>query len=76
MQRALFARLLLQDVPVILLDEPFTAINAKRPPTCSTSCAARVTKSAAVVAVLHDLDVVNALSRDTAHQAMLFLFFC
>ena len=29
MQRALFARLLLQDAPVILLDEPFTAIDAK-----------------------------------------------
>jgi zinc/manganese transport system ATP-binding protein len=28
-QRALFARLLLQDAPVILLDEPFTAIDAK-----------------------------------------------
>ena len=29
MQRALFARLLLQDAAVILLDEPFTAIDAK-----------------------------------------------
>src|SRR5687767_13281067 len=29
MQRALFARLLLQDASVVLLDEPFTAIDAK-----------------------------------------------
>ena len=28
-QRVLFARMLLQDCPVILLDEPFTAIDAK-----------------------------------------------
>ena len=29
MQRALFARLLLQDADIILLDEPFTAIDAR-----------------------------------------------
>ena len=29
MQRALFARLLLQDSQLVLLDEPFTAIDAK-----------------------------------------------
>ncbi len=27
MQRALFARVLLQDAPVVMLDEPFTAID-------------------------------------------------
>ena len=33
MQRMLFARLLLQDARMIVLDEPFTAIDAKPRPT-------------------------------------------
>jgi hypothetical protein len=39
MQRTLFARLLLQDGRVIVLDEPFNAIDAKTAPICATGAA-------------------------------------
>jgi zinc/manganese transport system ATP-binding protein len=48
-QRVLFARLLLQDAPVILLDEPFNALDART----------------AAVAVLHDLELVRREFPDT-----------
>ena len=64
MQRALFARLLLQDAPVILLDEPFTAIDAKTDRrSARPRRAAGMRESRTVVAVLHDLDWSSASSR-------------
>ncbi|MCM2294475.1 ABC transporter ATP-binding protein [Allorhizobium sp. BGMRC 0089] len=59
-QRVLFARLLLQDARVILLDEPFTAIDAR-----TTSDLIRIItgwhgEGRTVVAVLHDFDQVRA----------------
>lgn len=39
-QRALFARLMLQDAPVVLLDEPFAAVDAR---TCGRSCSTAIT---------------------------------
>lgn len=58
-QRVLFARMLLQDCSVILLDEPFTAIDAKT----TADLLAVVTRwhgeQRTVIAVLHDLDQVR-----------------
>jgi zinc/manganese transport system ATP-binding protein len=59
MQRALFARLLLQDAPVILLDEPFTAIDAKTTADLLELVRRWHDESRTVVAVLHDLDMVK-----------------
>ncbi|MBA1155762.1 zinc ABC transporter ATP-binding protein AztA [Microvirga mediterraneensis] len=59
MQRALFARLLLQDAPVILLDEPFTAIDAKTTADLLDLVRRWHAESRTVVAVLHDLDMVR-----------------
>jgi zinc/manganese transport system ATP-binding protein len=59
MQRALFARLLLQDAPVILLDEPFTAIDAKTTADLLDLVRRWHKESRTVVAVLHDLDMVK-----------------
>jgi zinc/manganese transport system ATP-binding protein len=60
LQRALFARLMLQDAAVILLDEPFAAVDA---PTLSVLLG-QVTRwhreGRTVIAVLHDLDLVRA----------------
>jgi zinc/manganese transport system ATP-binding protein len=59
MQRALFARLLLQDSSVILLDEPFTAIDAKTTADLLDLVRRWHDEERTVVAVLHDLDVVR-----------------
>ena len=59
MQRALFARLLLQDAAVILLDEPFTAIDAKTTADLLDLVRRWHDEERTVVAVLHDLDVVR-----------------
>ncbi len=59
LQRALFARLLLQDSPLVLLDEPFNAID-----TSTTADLIDVVKrwhgeGRTVLAVLHDTDTVQ-----------------
>jgi zinc/manganese transport system ATP-binding protein len=59
MQRALFARLLLQDASVILLDEPFTAIDSKTTADLLDLVRRWHDEARTVVAVLHDLDVVK-----------------
>jgi zinc/manganese transport system ATP-binding protein len=61
MQRALFARLLLQDASVILLDEPFTAIDAKTTADLLDLVRRWHEEARTVVAVLHDLDVVKRI---------------
>jgi zinc/manganese transport system ATP-binding protein len=59
MQRMLFARVLLQDARLIVLDEPFNAIDAKT----SVDLLALVTQWHAekrtVLAALHDMDLVR-----------------
>jgi zinc/manganese transport system ATP-binding protein len=65
MQRALFARLLLQDAAVILLDEPFTAIDAKTTADLLDLVRRWHTEERTVVAVLHDLDLVKRVFPDT-----------
>jgi zinc/manganese transport system ATP-binding protein len=65
MQRALFARLLLQDAPVILLDEPFTAIDAKTTADLLDLVGRWHAEERTVVAVLHDLDMVRRAFPET-----------
>jgi zinc/manganese transport system ATP-binding protein len=65
MQRALFARLLLQDASVILLDEPFTAIDAKTTADLLDLVRRWHDEERTIVAVLHDLDVVKRVFPET-----------
>jgi zinc/manganese transport system ATP-binding protein len=65
MQRALFARLLLQDAAVILLDEPFTAIDAKTTADLLDLVRRWHAEERTVVAVLHDLDLVRRVFPET-----------
>ncbi len=60
MQRTLFARLLLQDAELILLDEPFVAIDARTSADLMALVARWRGEGRTVVAVLHDLDMVRA----------------
>jgi zinc/manganese transport system ATP-binding protein len=64
-QRALFARLLLQDADLILLDEPFTAIDARTAADLMDLVRRWRGEGRTVVAVLHDLDLVRAAFPDT-----------
>ncbi|MCC7346670.1 MAG: ATP-binding cassette domain-containing protein, partial [Variibacter sp.] len=59
MQRVLFARLLLQDARLILLDEPFTAIDAKTASDLLAIVERWHGEQRTVIAVLHDLDIVR-----------------
>ncbi|BCP54708.1 ABC transporter [Kaistia sp. 32K] len=58
-QRALFARLLLQDTRLILLDEPFTAIDARTCEDLLALIAAWHAEGRTVVTVLHDIELVR-----------------
>ena len=60
LQRALFARLILQDAAVILLDEPFAAIDAQTISVLLDWVAQWHREGRTVIAVLHDLDLVRA----------------
>jgi zinc/manganese transport system ATP-binding protein len=60
LQRALFARLILQDARIILLDEPFAAVDAHTVPLLIDQMARWHREARTVVAVLHDLDLVRA----------------
>ncbi len=59
MQRALFARLLLQDAPIILLDEPFTSIDSKTSSDLMALIHRWHGEHRTILAVLHDLDQVR-----------------
>ena len=58
-QRALFARLLLQDAPVILLDEPFNALDARTAADLLGVMRRWHGEGRTILAVLHDLDLVR-----------------
>jgi zinc/manganese transport system ATP-binding protein len=60
LQRALFARLVLQDAAVILLDEPFAAIDAQTVPVLLDRVARWRREGRTVIAVMHDLALVQA----------------
>ncbi|MGG7576643.1 metal ABC transporter ATP-binding protein [Rhizobium sp. Nf11,1] len=59
-QRVLFARLLLQDAGVILLDEPFTAIDARTTRDLIELVIRWHGEGRTVIAVLHDFELVRA----------------
>lgn len=58
-QRVLFARLLLQDASVILLDEPFTAIDARTTRDLLKLISRWHDQGRTVIAVLHDIEQVR-----------------
>ena len=60
LQRALFARLVLQDAAVILLDEPFAAVDAQTVPVLLDQVTRWHQEGRTVIAVVHDLDLVRA----------------
>ena len=59
-QRMLFARLLLQDARVIVLDEPFNAIDAKTSADLLALVQRWHSEQRTVLAALHDIDLVKA----------------
>lgn len=59
MQRALFARLLLQDARIIVLDEPFAAIDARTANDLLALVRRWHDERRTVLAALHDLDLVT-----------------
>lgn len=60
LQRARFARLLVQDAPVVLLDEPFAAIDQRTTDDLLTLLHRWHAGGRTVIAVLHDLQQVQA----------------
>ena len=60
MQRMLFARLLLQDARLIVLDEPFNAIDAKTSADLLALVRRWHTEKRTVLAALHDIELVRA----------------
>jgi zinc/manganese transport system ATP-binding protein len=65
MQRMLFARVLLQDARVIVLDEPFNAIDAKTSADLLALVRRWHAEKRTVLAALHDMDLVRANFPDT-----------
>jgi zinc/manganese transport system ATP-binding protein len=60
MQRMLFARLLLQDARVVVLDEPFTAIDSRTSADLLALVQRWHGEGRTVLAALHDIDLVKA----------------
>jgi zinc/manganese transport system ATP-binding protein len=69
LQRMLFARVLLQDARLIVLDEPFNAIDAKTSTDLLALVARWHSEERTVLAALHDLDVVRASFPETLLMA-------
>jgi zinc/manganese transport system ATP-binding protein len=67
LQRALFARVLLQDAQLILLDEPFSAIDQRTTADLVELLRRWPREGRTVIVVLHDLD----LARSSAADALL-----
>lgn len=64
LQRALFARVLVQDARLILLDEPFTALDARTTTDLLDLIARWPGEGRTVVMVLHDLELVRRTCPD------------
>jgi zinc/manganese transport system ATP-binding protein len=65
MQRMLFARVLLQDARLIVLDEPFNAIDTKTSADLLALVRRWHAEKRTVLAALHDMDLVRAHFPDT-----------
>ena len=65
LQRTLFARLMLQDAPVLLLDEPFAAIDQRTSADLLQLLRGWQRAGKTVLAVLHDLQQVRETFPDT-----------
>ncbi len=65
MQRMLFARVLLQDARLIVLDEPFNAIDAKTSADLLALVRRWHSEERTVLAALHDMDLVRSHFPDT-----------
>lgn len=59
-QRVLFARLIVQNAPLILLDEPFNALDARTTTDLLALVSAWHQEGRTIIAVLHDFDQVRA----------------
>ncbi|MCH9806273.1 MAG: ABC transporter ATP-binding protein [Alphaproteobacteria bacterium] len=59
LQRALFARVLVQDSPLILLDEPFNAIDANTAADLMVLIERWHSEARTIVAVVHDLELAK-----------------
>ncbi|MDQ3003388.1 MAG: metal ABC transporter ATP-binding protein [Fibrobacterota bacterium] len=68
-QRVLFARVMLQDCRVILLDEPFTAIDARTTADLLALLRRWNTEKRTVIGVLHDIDQVREYFPETLLMA-------
>jgi zinc/manganese transport system ATP-binding protein len=60
MQRALFARLLLQDATLVLLDEPFVSVDARTTADLISVIQNWHNEGRTVLAVLHDNEIIKA----------------
>jgi zinc/manganese transport system ATP-binding protein len=58
-QRLLFARLIVEDAPIILLDEPFNAIDQRTTQDLLRLVCAWSAEGRTVIAALHDLDMAR-----------------
>jgi zinc/manganese transport system ATP-binding protein len=65
LQRALFARVLVQEAQLVLLDEPFTGIDARAAEDLAELMAGWPAQGRTVIAVLHDLDLARRLCPQT-----------
>jgi zinc/manganese transport system ATP-binding protein len=68
-QRALFARVLVQDAKVILLDEPFNALDARTVADLLALMQRWHGEQRTVIAVLHDFDLVRQYFPDALYLA-------
>jgi zinc/manganese transport system ATP-binding protein len=64
-QRALFARLMLQNAPIILLDEPLNSVDDKTAADLIAVVKRWRDESRTILAALHDLDVVRSIFPQT-----------
>ena len=64
-QRVLFARLIVQDAPVLLLDEPTASVDARTEADLVALIRAWHGQGRTVIVVLHDLELVRALCPET-----------
>jgi zinc/manganese transport system ATP-binding protein len=65
LQRTLFARLIVQDAPILLLDEPFTGVDARTSEDLSVLLRQWHGEGRTLVVALHDLALVRAVAPRT-----------